>query len=174
MVRQFSVSMDVTMRIMTIVLIVLMSVVSCLLIYHAFSGEELNVWSRTVLVLVGAFSVVLLPVLAFFAPRAYIVTPSHVVVHRLGPDVKVPRDRIRHVQPIPGRLRAPLRLWGAAGFLGAWGWYYNRDLGVFRAYVTRKDQTVILRLTESKPLVLSPDDPEGFLEALAEAPSPSS
>lgn len=60
---------------------------------------------------------------------------------------------------------------GNGGFLGYIGWFRSKRLGSFRAYVTDPPRCVVLEF-EQRKVVVSPDDPRRFLEALGVAPGP--
>jgi hypothetical protein len=126
-----------------------------------------NLAGRLPVYLVGgglASVVLLLIVVGMFAPRAYQVDAYGVTVLRLGSRVYIPANTILDVQPV--KIRRVMRVCGCGGFFGAWGWFYARQFGLFRAYVTRRDRLVSLTLKDRKPVVLSPDEPDRFVEAV--------
>lgn len=47
-----------------------------------------------------------------------------------------------------------------------WGFATNTALGRFHHYVTCESNAVVIRSTTGTPLVVIPDDPDGFVEAL--------
>ena len=109
-----------------------------------------------------------LPVAALFAPRKYIVTPTHVIIWCFGPNVLIPRDEISLVKQIS--IGGAYRTCGAGGFLGYWGWFWSKSLGKFRAYLTRYDNAVLIQNSMGEKVVVSPDDPDGFVELLNSVP----
>lgn len=54
------------------------------------------------------------------------------------------------------------------GFFGTQGIFWNRNWGRFRAYVTDDRNTVELILRSGRRILVSPDDPAGFVAAVAE------
>lgn len=46
-----------------------------------------------------------------------------------------------------------------------YSWYWSRGLGHFRAFVTDLKRVVVLRF-ERRTVVVSPDQPEGFVRAI--------
>lgn len=54
---------------------------------------------------------------------------------------------------------------GAGGLWGGFGWLKTRSV-TFSMWVSRTDRFVIVRLADDKPLLLTPDHPEGFVEAI--------
>jgi hypothetical protein len=62
-------------------------------------------------------------------------------------------------------MRGSFRLFGNGGMFSFTGWYRNRALGTYRAFVTDLKQTVVLRF-EKKTIVLSPENPERFVSEI--------
>ena len=58
------------------------------------------------------------------------------------------------------------RLFGVGGFFGSYGLFWARNLGRFMAYVTRRGPSVLLRRRGALPVMVTPDDPEGFVRTL--------
>ncbi len=59
-----------------------------------------------------------------------------------------------------------LRTCGNGGFFSFTGFYRNKALGAYRAYVTDLHQTVVLRYSD-RTVVVSPESPEEFARELA-------
>ena len=57
------------------------------------------------------------------------------------------------------------RLPGNGGFFSFTGFYRNKTLGAYRAYVTDRHLTVVLRYAE-RTVVISPSSPEAFARDL--------
>lgn len=55
---------------------------------------------------------------------------------------------------------------GNGGMGGFIGWFWNRSLGGYRAWVTDPRRSVLLKFPDRR-VVLSPDDPDAFIAALA-------
>ncbi len=99
---------------------------------------------------------------ALFTIRGYTVFPRVLLVHRLFWATRLSLDGLRSVSFEPGVMRWALRTFGNGGFFSFSGWYWNRQLGSFRAFVTDPKRAVVLRLTERR-IVISPDLPEQFV-----------
>ena len=69
--------------------------------------------------------------------------------------------------PLAGRWPFTLRLLGNGGLFAVTGTFWNRQHGVFRAYLTsaRWSDAVLLTTTTHKVMV-SPEDPQALLDAL--------
>lgn len=109
---------------------------------------------------------------AAYAPRGYRFAGDALHVVRFGPDVVIPFAEIREYSPgTPGVLSGTIRLFGCGGLFGYMGLFQNKALGRFKAYMTRTDQTAIVRTNDGTTYVLSPTDVGGFLQALGERTS---
>jgi hypothetical protein len=107
--------------------------------------------------------------LAFaFRPAGYVVTKEEVVVSRPLLNVHLKRADIRRVVALPEQdLSASIRLFGVGGLFGYYGRYTNLRLGRTTWYATRRNTPVLLETTDNKKYILTPDDPSGFVRALA-------
>jgi hypothetical protein len=59
-------------------------------------------------------------------------------------------------------MRWSVRLWGNGGFFSFTGFYFNRLLGRYRAWVTDPRRVVVLRFP-ARTVVISPAEPEEFI-----------
>ena len=69
-------------------------------------------------------------------------------------------------------LRGAVRRGANGGVFGIYGQFETVVLGACRWYVTDEANTVVL-FTTGETYVLSPDDPEAFLTAIAAEPAPT-
>jgi len=107
--------------------------------------------------------------LAFaFRPAGYVVTNEEVLVSRPLLNVHIKRADIHRVVALPAQdLSASIRLFGVGGLFGYYGRYTNLRLGRTTWYATRRDTPVLVETTDNKKYILTPDDPSGFVRALA-------
>ena len=63
-------------------------------------------------------------------------------------------------------MRRSLRTFGNGGGFSFSGFYYNKRLGSYRAFVTDLHRTVVLRYAKRR-VVVSPAAPEDFVRDLA-------
>ena len=103
-----------------------------------------------------------------FAIRGYSVRGRRLVIHRLMWDTEFPLDRLKEASAMPGAMKRSIRLMGNGGLFSFTGLYSNRSLGRYRAFATDFDRTVVLKLSD-RTLVVSPDAPEEFVQAVKAA-----
>lgn len=106
-------------------------------------------------------------VCALFTVRGYEVRGRELFVTRLWWSTRVDLAGLREVRAEPDAMRRSLRLCGNGGWFSFTGWFRNRPLGVYRAFVTDLKRTVVLLLPK-RALVVSPDDPERFVAVASE------
>lgn len=85
------------------------------------------------------------------------------VVQRLFWSTVLPLDGLRRVGTDPQILRGSLRIVGNGGLFSITGTFWNRRLGRYRAFITDPKKVVVL-VTPSKTIALSPDDPKMFVD----------
>ncbi len=112
----------------------------------------------------------LLPALLFLAyaysPRGYVITGDSILVRRLVGDVRIALPAIREARrAAAGDFQGCVRLMGSGGLFGYYGWFRTAPLGKSRWFVTDRRAAVIVRGAD-QVIVLSPDDPDRFLQAL--------
>ena len=100
-----------------------------------------------------------------FIIRGYTVTPDELLVHRLLWTTRLPLADLHSAQVEPRAMRWSVRTFGNGGLFSFSGWYYNRLLGRYRAFVTDPNRTVVLRLG-GRNVVVSPSEPEVFVDDL--------
>jgi hypothetical protein len=112
--------------------------------------------------LVGLPVLVLLATLPFMV-RGYLLTDREIEVQRLGWRTLLPLAGLVAVAGQPEGLRGSIRLFGNGGLGAVTGWYWNRRIGRFRAYITDPSRAVLLRYRDGRQVVLSPHDVQHFI-----------
>lgn len=102
-----------------------------------------------------------------FTIRAYSIEPRELLIRRLLWTTRVSLDGLQSAESLPNAMSRSLRLWGNGGMFSFTGWYRNRALGNYRAFVTDLKNTVVLRF-KNKTIVISPDNPERFLSEISQ------
>lgn len=112
------------------------------------------------------FALLLLPgilvVTALFVIREYTLEPTELLVRRLLWTTRLPLAGLKSAVFQPQAMRGSIRLFGNGGMFSFTGWYRNRALGIYRAFVTDLNQTVVLKF-EKRTIILSPENPERFV-----------
>ena len=115
------------------------------------------------LVIVG-----IMVVAAAFAIRGYSVMDGKLLIHRLGWANKFNLAQLTSAEVNPGATMGSLRTMGIGGLFGFVGHFHNEILGSYKAYATNELNTVVLAF-EGETIVVTPDDPAGFVEAVEAA-----
>jgi hypothetical protein len=149
--RDFGAPWSTKLKVMTVVLVVIL----------AFAGYSSPGWGRLVAVAIAL-------VAAAFAIRGYSVRDGKVMVHRLGWANKFDLAKLSSVTVSPGATMGSIRAMGIGGLFGFVGYYRNEILGMYQAFATNETNTVILDL-EGKKIVVTPDDPQEFAQAVETA-----
>jgi hypothetical protein len=117
--------------------------------------------------LVGTIVAWISPVVALIATlyvvRSFALEGRDLLVERLIWWTRIPLDDLRRVSLDPDILRGSLRIAGNGGLFSITGWFWNRRIGRYRAFITDPKSAVIL-VTPSRTIVVSPSDPAMFVE----------
>lgn len=106
----------------------------------------------------------ILPALLFVV-RGYEIEGATLRVRRLTWTTDVSLAGLERTWRDPQAMRRSTRIFGNGGLFAISGWFYSRTLGRYRAFVTDPSRAVVMR-TRSGAVVVSPDDPERFIQAL--------
>jgi hypothetical protein len=114
-----------------------------------------------------AFAAVALAAAWAMGPRALVVTSGELRIERRAwPSLRVLLTDVVSAGAL-ANLGNPLRLVGVGVFFGNYGLLRSDALGRFRLYATRGDHCVIVRRKEGAlPIVLTPDDVAGAIDAI--------
>ena len=119
-----------------------------------------------IVVSVRALPVVLLGTCALFTVRRYELTGGWLNVQRLLWMTRIPLRTLIDAEWRRGSFGRAWRTCGNGGLYSFTGWYHQKSLGSFRALATRTTDAVILKFSDRKPIVVTPDEPGGFVEAI--------
>ncbi len=102
---------------------------------------------------------------ALFTIRGYTVTSDAILVHRLFWATRLPLAGLQSARIEPDVMRRSLRTCGNGGLFSFTGWYRNKALGNYRAFVTDPHRTVVLRFSRpsQRTVVLSPSPSDDFV-----------
>jgi hypothetical protein len=100
-----------------------------------------------------------------FVVRSYTITEDAILIQRLFWSTRLDRGLLVSAEIAPKVMNRSLRACGNGGGFSFTGWYWNSQLGLYRAFVTDLNRTVVLRF-RLRSVVISPEDPEAFLADL--------
>lgn len=131
----------------------------------AVSGKLLLVIPGVLLVAIYAW------VWLRFRPRFFVVRPDAIEVIWPLKRRQIPRAEISSVRLIDkDELRREtgwrMRV-GAGGLWGGFGWLWTQRRGIVQLYVSRPDGLVWIERVSDRPWLITPEQPEAFVRALA-------
>jgi Bacterial PH domain len=100
-----------------------------------------------------------------FTIHKYTVTPDAILVHRLFWKTRLLLAGLQSAEVAPRAVRGSLRIFGNGGLFSFSGFFRNKTLSVYRAFVTDLRRTVVLRFP-TRTVVVSPLAPEEFVGEL--------
>jgi len=144
-----------------LILISLLATVLCLAVavFVARLGGRAPTW-------VAVLPLVIVIGSALFTIRGYTVTPDAIMVQRLLWTTRLPLAGLQSARYEPEAMRRSVRLFGNGGLFSFTGFYYNKLLGTYRAFVTNPSRAVVLRYPK-RTFVLTPSAPEDFIHSLS-------
>lgn len=143
-----------------VVLLFIAIIVSDGFVFHSIKGLPHWMWPSTA----GLMIIVLLVCLPFVI-RGYVVTNEGILIRRLWWNTVLPRDTLVSAEVAPNAMSKSIRTCGNGGLFSFTGFYWNKQIGHYKAYVNDLNRTVVVR-TKKRTAVLSPDDPKAFVDAV--------
>lgn len=106
--------------------------------------------------------------LAFaFRPIDYLITADEIIIRRPLTNIHIRRDQLESIEPIGKKaMNGAIRTFGVGGLFGYYGGFANTSIGRMTWYATRKDTAVLLRTRNNKKIILTPDEPQQFINHL--------
>lgn len=102
---------------------------------------------------------------ALFTVRGYELDKGELRVRRLLWRTRIPLHSLVDAEWRQGPFGRAMRTCGNGGLFSFSGWFYQKGIGSFRALATRTGDAVILTFRDRKPIVVTPGDPAGFVQA---------
>lgn len=154
-----------SLKLMTVLLVALLLGI---VLIGLFGGDIDNgLW---LLAMVMMPLLILLVAMAFMI-RGYDLEANTLRVHRLGWYTRLDLAGLSSVEADPVAMMGSTRVFGNGGLFCFAGRFRNRQLGTYRAFATDPRQAVVLRLRD-RTVVITPDDPEKFLDEVRKILSP--
>jgi Bacterial PH domain len=114
----------------------------------------------------GLLPLVVILTCALFTVRGYLITNDALSIDRLLWKTRVPLSGLQTVKFDPDATRRSIRTFGNGGFFSFTGYFRNKELGSYRAFMTDRRRAVVLRFPHSV-IVISPERPEDFVNAIS-------
>lgn len=157
----FKASLDKASKVITILITLIFVTVIGGNVFLFRSGAYL-VSIICILLMVGIYITVYL-----FRVTGYQITRDRLIVYRPLKNKIISRSDITRGRKVEkDELSWSLRNFGNGGFFGYTGLFSNKKIGAMRWYATRRDKGVLLQTNDAYTILLTPDAPEAFLEAL--------
>ncbi|HVN46128.1 MAG TPA: PH domain-containing protein [Steroidobacteraceae bacterium] len=156
-ITEFSAPWSASLRLLTIVAVLLLAAVMVLGLLVASQQSRLlglTMSALPVLVLCGSLLCMV---------RGYVLTARHLEVRRLLWRTPLPIAGLDTVTAEPRALRGSLRLFGNGGLFAITGWFWNRRIGRFRVYATDPQRAVLLRYRDGACVLVTPRDVQHFI-----------
>jgi hypothetical protein len=103
-----------------------------------------------------------------FRPVNYQINTALLIIHRPISDVKIDRSVITGVELLDKeQTKWSFRTFGVGGLFGYYGKFFNSKIGSMTWYATRRDKMVLIRTSDNRKIVLTPDEPERFVASLS-------
>ena len=143
------------------------SALGTVLLIGIFGGMAISGRSSTVttMVLYLVFPLLILFICLLFTVRGYSVSANSFRIRRLLWYTDIDISMLKSVEYDPKAMTGSIRALGNGGLYSFSGRYKSGKLGAFKAYVTDFKNCVIIK-TAGQTVVVSPDNPELFVEVL--------
>jgi|LakMenE18May11ns_1017448.scaffolds.fasta_scaffold9707433_2 hypothetical protein len=158
---EFKTSLDKLAKVVTAVITILFTAIIVLqLIFIQDFGNTSSIITITTLLISYLIAFI-------FRPISYIILDELLVIHRPLLDIKIALSEIENIVVLDGQeLKGTIRTFGVGGLWGYWGRFANSRIGAMKWYATRMSNAVLITTGNNKKIVLTPDDPELFVEKL--------
>jgi len=103
---------------------------------------------------------------AVFTVRGYSITNNALLIDRLFWTTRIPLTEFQSAKFDPDATRGSIRTFGNGGFFSFTGYFRNKELGSYRAFMTDRRRAVVLRFLD-QVVVVSPDRPQDFVETIS-------
>ncbi|MCK4503992.1 MAG: hypothetical protein KAW14_00120 [Candidatus Aegiribacteria sp.] len=157
--RSFQASWGTLLKVLTLlVIVVLIGVPGWLLLSKDCTATEV--------VLYSGIPIIILFIALLFTVKGYVIRGNVLGVRRLLWETEIDLSSLVSVYHDSKAMTGSIRTLGNGGLFSFSGKYRSGKLGPFRAFVTDFRNCVVLKLAE-QVIVVSPDNPEMFVEILS-------
>lgn len=158
METHYQAKLDTTAKIITALAILTMVLPSIIILLMGVQDEEpLAFWITFAIPIV-----VLLGTLPFII-RGYTLRDNQLLIQRIGRVTQIDLTGVQEIYVKDDMSLFQWRVMGSGGFFGYFGWFYNKELGRYLAYITDYKHAVAMKFND-KTIVVSPHDPHDFVD----------
>lgn len=112
----------------------------------------------------GFLAVIAGVIWCWYRPSFFEVDPEGLRIRWPWRQRWIPKEEILSVEALgPKALGFAVRV-GAGGLWGTFGYFYSTKLGGMNGYVSAREGLLLLRLKGKRPLLITPERPEEFIE----------
>jgi hypothetical protein len=159
--RRFTATMDSLAKTLTFALLMVLVIPFYTIIRQYFKLDDIRMLIGPAVVTIGVILVVL------YRPKGYALDKSVLRILRQAGPLDIPLRSIRSIMPVTSK-ELGFGIFGTGGFFGYFGPYIYQNHGKVAMYATDKSKMLLLTLDDERRIVISPDDPEGFMTAFRE------
>jgi hypothetical protein len=157
--RDFSCSLDKWSKVMTALNIV---AIPAFVLY--FISTDADVLGKSTYMLVLALPLTISLIMFPFSPRTVGADKEGIYIRRLVGLKRIPHANIIDVRlPEEDEMRGAIRTFGNGGLFGYTGYYRNSKVGSMLWFCTRRSNYVLVTRATGPVVVVTPDDPQGFV-----------
>jgi hypothetical protein len=98
-----------------------------------------------------------------FMVLGYALTEHTLEIRRLFWTTTLPLAGLEKASGNVDLVRGSLRVFGNGGLFSITGWFWNRQVGLYRAYATDLSRVVFLKYRNRRPVLITPHDTQHFL-----------
>ena len=166
----YKASFDLTVKIVTSLVILVFIVLNYLLLSAIFNGPDGPFRVALVSLAIAVIPLNLILIYIYFTHVIkYEIRDGNLVIVSPARKLKFKCEDIESAEMVPrGQLSGVTRTFGNGGFLGYTGKFTSDTLGSFTMYATQAQNCIIIRIKNGKKIMISPDD-VGLLTHLNES-----
>ena len=99
----------------------------------------------------------------FYMPLSISADKYAIYINRSLKIKAIPMELVKSVRLCPPTMGA-VRVSGSGGFMGYWGWFRERDLGMYFAYYGRSSDCFLVELHNGRKYVLGCQNPQKMVD----------
>ena len=143
----------------------LATVLLCAVSYAAWLAIPPHEAVHVVGTIVASLPPMIIPIALLFVVRGYEFDDTELRIERLFWHTVISLDGISQVSSDPSLLKGSLRIFGNGGLFSFTGYYRNKRIGNYRAFITDWKHSVVLMLPGGV-IAVSPENPAQFIAEL--------